>query len=647
MRTLNHLFQPLTIGSMTLRNRTFMSPMSLGYESQDGTISEQMSRYWGDRAKGGVAAIILDVVSVDPRVPYLGNTMHFGAEHAMASFKRFTDEIHSYGAKVLPQISHPGPESISSFFGVTPVAPSSYINSLGQKTRALKKDELPAIVEQYAVAAAMAREAGFDGIELHAAHAYMLLGSFLSPLRNKRSDEYGGTLMNRARLLFEVLDAIAEKAGKDFPLILRVAGDERHPDGNSVHDFIRLLPYLEDHGVDAIEVSGGTQYESPNKIIPCYGEPEGVNLPEAQLIKQATSLPVIVVGKILDPRHADQIIALKQADGVVLGRALLADPQWVNKAKEGDFLGISPCVSCAVGCIGEQGKQKPGTCSIHPATGREAEMEIHPAKEKKSIVVVGGGMAGMTAARVSAMRGHFVTLLEKEETLGGQMKLACVPPSKQEVSNWVIYLEEQLRRLDVEVITDCEATTETIREYKPDVVVVATGAKQFRPCADTVSDDLSLMAWDVISNEKEILGGNVVVVGGGSVGLETAELLLHRARGPMSITVMEMLDEVGIDMVPNNKSPLLARLSHAGVNIMTGAQLLSAEPGTVTYKSGDDIKQLHGISHIVFACGSQSNNALYEKIKDQFDHVVLVGDAVTPAQALEAVRGAWEAMLEV
>ncbi len=647
MQTLDHLFQPLSIGSMTLRNRTFMSPMSLGYESEDGTINERMRRYWTERAKGGVGALILDVVTVDPRIPYLGATMHFGAPHAMESFTSFTDEVHSLGAKVIPQISHPGPESISSFFGITPVAPSSCINSLGQKTRALKKEELPAIVEQYATAAAQAREAGFDGIELHAAHAYMLLGSFLSPLRNKRTDEYGGTLLNRAQLLFEVLDAINEKAGRDFPLVLRVAGDERHLDGNTVHDIIRLLPYLEKHGVDAIEVSGGTQYESPNKIIPCYGEPEGVNVPEAVAIKQATKLPVIVVGKILDPRHADRIIKLEQADAVVLGRALLADPHWVNKAEKGDFLGIAPCVSCAVGCIGEQGKQKPGTCSICPATGREEEMEIKIADEKKNIVVVGGGMAGMTAARVATLRGHKVTLIEKSDTVGGQIKLASVPPSKQEIANWIIYLEEQLRRLNVSVITECEADADTIKKYNPDVVVVATGAKPLRPCADTVSDDLSVMAWDLISNETAILGGNVLVVGGGSVGLETAELILHRARGPIAITVMEMLDDVGIDMVPNNKLPLMKRLNEAGVQIMTGTELLSAEPGRVHYKTDEETKELVGISHIVFACGSRPDNALYRAIKDQFENVILVGDAASPDQALEAVRSAWEAMLAI
>ena len=256
-------------------------------------------------------------------------------------------------------------------------------------------------------------------------------------------------------------------------------------------------------------------------------------------------------------------------------------------------------------------------------------------------------MAGMTAARVATLRGHKVTLLEKSDTLGGQIKLASIPPSKQEIANWVIYLEEQLRRLNVSVITECEADAETIKKYNPDVVVVATGAKPLRPCADTVSDELSVMAWDLISNETAILGGNVLVVGGGSVGLETAELILHRARGPIAVTVMEMLDDVGIDMVPNNKLPLMRRLNKAGVRIMTGAELLSAEPGRVHYKMGEETKELVGISHIVFACGSRPDNTLYEAIKDQFENVILVGDAVSPDQALEAVRSAWEAMLAI
>ncbi|MEG2775301.1 MAG: NADH-dependent flavin oxidoreductase, partial [Acetivibrio sp.] len=210
------LFTEIKIGSMTVKNRTFMAPMSLGYESQDGTVNETMKNYWEARAKGGVGCIILDALSVDPKVPYLGNTLSFRGEESIKSYQAFTEGIHAFGTKIIPQITHPGPESISSFFGVTPVASSAYINSMGQKTRALELEEIPGIIEQYAAASYGAKMAGFDGIELHCAHAYMLLGSFLSPMRNKRTDGYGGTLLNRARLLFEVIDGIKERCGSAF-----------------------------------------------------------------------------------------------------------------------------------------------------------------------------------------------------------------------------------------------------------------------------------------------------------------------------------------------------------------------------------------------------------------------------------------------
>ena len=386
MRT---MFTPLKIAGMEVKNRTFMAPMSLGYESQDGTVNEKMEAYWLRRAQGGVGCIIVDATSVDPNVPYLGNTLCFRDEESIKKYKSFTDKVHSYGCKIIPQITHPGPESISAFFGVAPVASSSYPNSMGQMTRELTKEELPGIVALYAKASKNAKEAGFDGIELHCAHAYMLLGSFLSPLRNKRTDEYGGSLLNRARLLFEVLDAIKETCGEDFPIVLRMSGSERDPQGNTLEDMKRLIPYLEKHGVDCFEISGGTQYEHCNKIIPCHGEEEFTNLKEARAIKAITAKPVITVGKILDAQLAEDVIETNEVDGVVLGRALLADPDFVEKAEEKRYDEIAPCAGCGVGCVGEQTKRRPASCVINPLAGRETEFEEKPAQPKSNLASMG------------------------------------------------------------------------------------------------------------------------------------------------------------------------------------------------------------------------------------------------------------------
>ena len=293
-----------------------------------------MEAYWLRRAEGGVGCIIVDATSVDPSVPYLGNTLCFRSEESIQKYKHFTDKVHQYGCKIIPQITHPGPESVSAFYGVAPVASSVYPNSMGQMTRELAIEELPGIVDLYVKASLDAQRAGFDGIELHCAHAYMLLGSFLSPLRNKRTDAYGGSLLNRARLLFEVIDGIKEACGKDFPIILRMSGSEKDPQGNTLEDMKRLIPYLEKHGVDCFEISGGTQYERCNKIIPCHGEAEFTNLEEAKAIKSVATKPVITVGKILDARLAEDVLDAGEVDGVVIGRALLAEPDFVKKAEE-------------------------------------------------------------------------------------------------------------------------------------------------------------------------------------------------------------------------------------------------------------------------------------------------------------------------
>lgn len=640
------LFEELQIGTMKLKNRTFMAPMSLGYESQDGTVNERMQEYWLARAKGGTGCIILDALSVDPGVPYLGNTLCFRNEESIASYKQFTDKIHAYGTRIIPQITHPGPESVSAFFGAAPKASSVYINSMGQKTRALAIEEIPEIIAQYAQTSYQAKQAGFDGIELHCAHAYMLLGSFLSPMRNKRTDCYGGSLDNRARLLFEVIDAIKAKCGSDFPIVLRISGSERDEQGNTIEDIKYLVPRLIAHGIDAFEVSGGTQYERCNKIILCHGERMGVNVPEAREIKKVSTVPVLVVGKINDPAYARYLTDSGQADGVVIGRALLSDPEFVNKAREGRTEEIAPCAACGIGCIGEQTKRRPASCVINPALGREAEMELLPAKEPKKVAVAGGGIGGMASARAFALRGHQVTLFEESGRLGGQMNAACIPPHKQELSRWIVYLQKEIARLGIPVKHGVHVTKETLEEYKPDIVIIATGAKEIIPPIPGVEKETAITAQKVLNNDVPVIGGKVLVVGGGMVGCEVCEHLMHQKRGTLSVTMIEMADTIGAGMVPNNQLPTMNRLHHLGIKMMTGTKLLSVNGNEAEVESPSGIETMAGFTHIVYACGSRAENKLYEEVKNSFGKVICIGDAKGARQALEAVREGWEAALE-
>ena len=638
----SRLLEELKIGSMTVKNAVFMAPMSLGYESPDGTVNETMQEYWLARARGGVGCIITDALSVDPDVPYLGNTLCFRNEESIASYRRFTDRIHEYGTKIIPQITHPGPESVSAFRGIPPVASSVYLNSMAQRTRAVTLEEIPGIIQKYAKGAYDARRAGFDGIELHCAHAYMLLGSFLSPMRNKRTDRYGGSLDNRARLLCEVLDAIREACGPDFPVILRMSGSERDEQGNTLEDMKYRVPVLERHGVAAFEISGGTQYERCNKIIPCHGEVQGVNVPEAEALHEAASVPVIVVGKINEPRFAGYLVDSGKVDGVVLGRALIADPDFVNKMEAGDYEGIAPCAACAIGCVGEQTKRHPASCVINPAAGREKELELTAAEQPKRVVIVGGGIGGMACARAFAVRGHEVVLLEREMELGGQMRLACIPPHKQELSKWIVYLEHELERLSVDVRLNTAADRAVIDGLAPEVLILATGAKEMLPPVPGIDPEQAVTAWQVLSGETVIPGGNVLVVGGGMVGCEICEYLMHQKRGSLHITMIEMADEIGAGMVVNNRVPTMIRLNRPEITMMTGTKLMSVNGSDVTVERHGVQETFGGFTHVIYACGARPARALFDELKEAYPEAVLIGDASQPAQALEAVRQAVE-----
>ncbi len=640
---MSSIFDPIKIGSMELKNRTFMAPMSLSYGSQDGVPSEVEKAYWAARAKGGVGCVITDATSVDPNTPYLGNTLCFRDASSIAKHRELTDLIHSYGTKIIPQITHPGPESISSFFGVTPVSSSGYLNSMYQPTRALTLEEIPGIVAMYANASYQAMEAGYDGIELHAAHGYMLLGSFLSPLRNTRTDEYGGSLMNRARLLFQVVDAIKEKCGSEFPIILRVSGSEKLPGGNTVEDMLELVPPLIAHGVDAFEISGGVQYEAPNKIMPSHGEPAAANLEEARKIKAVSTVPVILVGKINRPSLAKQLLEENAVDAIVLGRALIADPEFVNKIQQGREAEIAPCAGCLVGCVGEQSKRRPGSCVINPFVGKEGTLAVTPLSAPKKVTVVGGGIGGLAAAKTAAQRGAQVTLYEKEQNLGGQVNLAKLPPFKESLQDWISYLERECARLKVSVELGHTVTKEEILAGDADAVILAIGSE---PAALSEGEQVCT-AHQVLRGEVSIPSGSVLIVGGGMVGLETAEFLNARKEGDLSLTVIEMASMLGDGIGPANLVPLMQRLGKAGVTLMPDTKLMRLEKDAAVLETKEGTKTLSGFTHVVYAVGSKPDASLYEAVKDCGKEVFVIGDAKEAGRALEAVKDGTMAALSL
>ena len=621
------LFDELQIGSMTLKNRTFMAPMSLGYGDQTGIPTLQEQAYWLERAKGEVGCIITDATSVDPNTPYLGNTLCFRSEESIVEYKKFTDKIHEYGTKIIPQITHPGPESISSFFGVTPISSSGYLNSMYQKTRELKVEEIPNIISMYANTSYQAKQAGFDGIELHCAHGYMLLGSFLSPLKNKRTDEYGGDLMHRARLLFEVIEAIKSKCGAEFPIILRISGSEKIAGGNTVENMLQLIPELEKRGVDAFEISGGSQYELPNKIMPSHGEECATNLKEALRIKEISHIPVLLVGKINEAKLARSLVEEEKVDGIVLGRALLADADFVKKVKEGKDCQIAPCTGCLAGCVGQQTKRLCGTCVINPFCGHEIEMKIEPSTSNKKIMVIGGGIGGLSAARMCALRGLDVEIFEKSNVLGGQINLANKIAPKKEMHKWIEYLENECQRLHIPVHLNHEVKVDDVNSF--DVVLVCNGSIPKKP------NENAYTAHDILGDKVDV-HGNVLVVGGGMVGVEASEYICEK-HPDAHVTILEMKKNIDDGESPANLVSTMTRIQTLPITALTETKLVSVEDGVVVEKAGET-QNLGKFDFIIYATGSKPDSSLYEAIRETGKETYLFGDASSVAQALEAVR---------
>ena len=641
MSSLSKLFSPIRIGKMEVKNRIAMAPITTNWAPADGTVSDRIIDYLEARAAGGVGLIITETFVVDESQQYLLASMGLWDDKLIPNFKKLIDRIHAHGAKVAPQLSHPGAETFSWLNGFQPVAPSAHLSkTCGQIARELTLDEVKKIIQQYGDAARRAKEAGFDAIELHAAHAYMLAGSFISPLRNKRTDEYGGSNDGRLKFVLEVVESIRAKAGKDFPIILRISGDECMPGGRDLQGTLYIAPQLEKAGVDAFHVSGGVQTELFWRIIPPSGTPVGINVAAATAVKNVVKVPVLTVGRINDPKFAEGILQQGCADIVVMGRALLADPELPNKAKEGRFEDIAPCTSCAIGCVHMVMKMQAMTCVINPAVGKEKEMAIVPAAKPKKVLVAGGGPGGLEAARVAALRGHKVTLYEKQAKLGGQLNLACVAPTKQELAMWVTYLGTQVRKLGVKVELQKELTPEAIAAEKPDVVVIATGGECAKPPLSGIDGPKVISSHAVLAGASRPRG-KILIIGGGLVGCEVADLLAdpgdHHAGAVTAVTIVEMLPDIAMDEVDMSRMLLIPRLKEKGVQWITSASVKELlEDGAVITRDGKE-ETIRGMDQIIIACGSKSVDTLSKAIEGKVPEVYVIGDAKQPRLALEAI----------
>lgn len=645
------IFSPLQLGRTTLKNRIAMAPMSMHYEATNGTVPKQLADIFVRRAEGGAGYVVIDAVTVDHKYWYIGKTTALDKDSLVPQFAAFAKRVSDAGSTLIPQIIHPGPESICALKGITPLGPSVNTNANGAVSRPITIDEIHKVVKQYGQAARRAEEAGCGGIALHCAHAYMLPGAFLSPLRNKRMDEYGGCIDNRARLILEIIEECRRNISRDFPIVLRVSGSEREPGGNSLDEMLYLAPKFEAAGVDMLEVSGGVQYEGLQNILPSHSQKIGMNVYEASEIKKVVNIPVFVVGKINDVRYAADLVERGLVDGVSMGRPLLADPDLPKKALENRFDDITPCGSCGGRCITPEDPHHPVCkCHINPLVGHEYDFPFNPTDKPRKVLIIGAGPGGMYTAVTAAERGHDVTVWEKSKQIGGQLNLAVVSPGKQEMCKWLTHLNYRAKKAGVKFEFKKEATVENVKEFAPDAVVVATGATPLIPTfIKGVGDYTVITTHDVLSRKVTIPKGTVCILGGGEVACETAEMIMADARpnsfattgsiGDVEVTLVEMQPQLMTGVCLPNRNIALASLRREGVKSYINSKVLEVTEHDVKIQHKDGSEEwLKGFDYIILGLGSRKYDPLSEELKAFVPEVHVIGDAVKPGQSSDAMH---------
>lgn len=618
------LFQPLSIGSMRVENRLMLSPTGLGAYSADVVrYRENLESFVEARARGGAGLLLLcsmgpaDVSALPP-----------GREHgewyreSLPVLRKLASIAHEHGARVGMQIVHTGRQGVTDDLYAPSPIPWSPRQPIPKE---LTPDDIQVVIERFGNAAALLREAGFDMVEIHGGHGY-LVTEFMSPRSNARDDAYGGDPERRLRFPIEIIRAIKQRAGADFPLSFRISGSERIDGGLTPEDMSVITPRLVDAGLDMINISGGAYGSNPVIVAP-YSVPFGFNLPYAKTIKPAVRVPVALVGRLWDPQMMAAVVANGTADLVALGRALWADPDLPRKLRAGDVDDINHCVACNQGCIDRVGP-KPRTCLVNPSWGREREMTPQAAKRSRQVLVVGAGPAGLEAARFAAQRGHTVTVLDRNSQTGGRWLLATLPPGKEELGGFVRWQERQIRKLGVRVELGVHADAAEIRRRAPDAVIVATGGRarhDDRSLAGAIGADEALTApWKI--------GARVLVVGGDRLGLETGEFLASCGR---KVTIIAGA-HLGTDMGLTTRFHLLNHLRDLGAVIKRKAEVAGVVGTRVTLRT-DGKEEVDEFDSIVLATGYIADDSLAKELGGGALEVHVIGDAANVRDGLAAI----------
>lgn len=626
------MFDKGRLGRMEVRNRIVLPPMVRNYATNNGEVTARILDHYETIARGGVGMIIVEASFVHPTGRGFFHQIGIHSDRLVPGLCSLADVIKRHGARAGIQIHHAGRQTLKSVIGENPVAPSPVQCPLHQEVpRELSIEEIEAIVDAYAAAAGRAKTAGFDFIEIHGGHGY-LITQFLSPLTNRREDRYGGGFGGRMRFVTEVVQKIREMVGDDFPVTIRLSGDEYIEGGYDLAYAKKVVKELENLGIDGFHISGeiAASFPQGRQIAPMAVAPCPL-VPLAKEIKNTTAKPVIAVGKIYRPEIVEDILLNNYADFIATGRWLIADPRWPNKVKAGRLEDINYCITCNQGCIDRLFQQKDVWCMVNPWAGRERELGMEKVVQQKRIMVVGGGPAGMQAAWVAAERGHTVTLYEKDPELGGQFILAAIPPKRKDIDVFRRYQIHKLESSGVKTVIGKEVAEDLIKKETPDLVILAIGSEPFIP-------EIVVHKGVEVVESREVLRGarthdTVIVAGGGMVGCEVAEYLAEMGK---RVKIVEQLPEIAIDCGVNDRHLLLDRIRTLGIEIYTNSRVKTVTQRGVKVDSVKGEQEITGRT-VVVCMGSKPRTDLVEFLKKNGINFCMAGDCKEALKGIEAV----------
>lgn len=640
---LHSLFEKGKIGSCEIKNRLVVTAMVTNYCDSDGKANERFIAYHEEKAKGGWGLIVTEDYAISKNCMGYANIGGLYNDDQIASHKELTDRIHKYGTKIFCQIYHAGRQCSSRVNGgVQPVAPSAIpCPWCRELPRELTRAEIKQIVKDFGTCAGRVKAAGFDGIELHAGHGY-LLAEFMSTYANKRADEYGGCLDNRLRIIKEVIDEMRRYVGDDFPITIRFSSDEDMPGGRDMAETRVLAKMFEKFGFDGLHVSGGVYGDFNKGIVSPMYVPHAWVANNAEEVKKIVKIPVITVNRINDPRMADQLIEMGKCDFIGMGRGSLADPELPNKAKTGRLCDIRYCVGCLQGCVGALLVGDSVTCLVNPSVGLEYKTDYSKVEKAKKIAVVGAGPGGLMTAIHAARRGHCVTLFEAKNKTGGQFTSAAYPPGKGEFTTFINWANKQLDEYGVTLLLNTKATVEMIKNGGFDEVVIATGGVPSAPPIKGLDLPHVVFAEDVLTG-KVAAGDRCVIAGGGEVGCETAAFLGAAEKGA---TIVEMLPVLSKELDAASKELLMSMLNRFHVSSFVNTKVKEITKEAVIVETPDGEKSLP-CDCVILAMGYKPNDSLAKECEAAGIKVHKIAGAVKTSNAMIANREGFELGLKL